>query len=102
MVYWTTVRQHGGVSLTETYHNEVYRTKHGFKEMHPHNPPPRKNKDFKPVLYGDFIGMLNFKLSEPWTLMRHFNDLLNESHHMPIKWIREAVKGAIYGAFLGH
>ena len=100
MVFWTNV-QTKDTAAGHTYQNEVYRHKYGFKELHVHNPPKRRNKDFKPVLYGDFIGMLNFKLSEPWALMRHAKDLLSESHHKPINLAKQFIKGFVVGSFLG-
>ena len=95
MVYWTSIHQQHKKDYG--YGVEEYRVKHGFKEMHVHNAPPRKNKDFKPVLYGDFIGMLNFKLSEPWGLLRHLPDLMNEQHQKPIQWVKAFLRGAVIG-----
>lgn len=98
---WTTIDQRsnkledGGI-----WNNDSYRVKNHFKELHVHNSPPRKNKDFKPVLYGDFIGMLNFKLSEPFAMLRHTNDLLEERHQLPIQWARAFIKGAFIGGTL--
>ena len=97
MVYWTAIKQKQ--SSEPTYHNETFRAKYGYKEMHVHNAPKRKNKDFKPVLYGDFIGMLNFKLSEPWALIRHAKDLWHEDHQMPIQWAKKFIHGAFVGAY---
>ena len=96
MVFWTSLPQNGNKATTIDG-NDSYRTKNGFKELHIHNSPPRKNPDFKPMLYGDFIGMLNFKLSEPWAMMRHFPDLVNEQHQKPILWAKSTIKGAIAG-----
>lgn len=100
MVYWTSHTN----STAQRYlidGNETYRAKHGFKELDVHNSPQRRNRDFKPMLYGDFIGMLNFKLSEPWALTRHLPDLINENHQKPIQWIRYTIKGAIAGFVYG-
>lgn len=99
MVYWTAINQ--GKPSDPNRMNETYREKYGFKELHIHNAPPRRNQDFKPTLYGDFIGMLNFKLSEPWALLRHIDDLYHEEHQAPIRWTKAALKGAFVGYMLG-
>lgn len=91
MVFWTSISQDKAIHRINS--NEDFRVRHHYKEMEVHNAPPRKNRDFKPVLYGDFIGMLNFKLAEPWGMLRHFDDLFEEKHHKPIQWIRAFVKG---------
>lgn len=96
MVYWTAINQEPG-KKGGSYYNESFRARHGYKEMHVHNAPPRKNKDFRPTLYGHFRGMLNFKLAEPWALMRHFNDLFEEEHQFPIQLIKSFIKGAAAG-----
>lgn len=99
MVYWTSIDQPS--KTAGQYSNESFRSRNGYKEMEVHNSPHRRNKDFKPVLYGDFIGMLNFKLSEPWALMRHFPDLVKEKHQKPIRWIRSVIAGGIIGFIAG-
>jgi len=100
MVFTTSIPQ-PGKTTQGIESNESYRLKHGFKELDVHNSPRRKNPDFKPMLYGDFIGMLNFKLSEPWALLRHFPDLINEQHQMPILWIKSIIKGGLVGGLVG-
>ena len=100
MVYWTAI-QNKGMSLDSRHHNETFRARNHYKETHIHNAPKRKNKDFKPVLYGDFVGMLNFKLSEPFAMIRHIKDLFTETHHMPLNWIYNFIKGATLGGFAG-
>jgi hypothetical protein len=100
MVYWTAL-ENKGKSQDTSMHNDTFRSRYGYKEMHVHNAPKRKNKDFKPVLYGDFRGMLNFKLSEPWALFRHGKDLWSEEHQLPIQWFKSFIKGAVVGAYYG-
>lgn len=100
MVYWTAIKNQGASDMHQ-YQNETYRARHGFKEMHIHNAPKRKNKDFKPLLYGDYIGMLNFKLAEPWALFRHLKDMFNEEHQMPLQYIKTGVRGAVVGVAFG-
>ena len=87
--------------LFSTHENESYRAKYGFKELHVHNAPERRNKDFKPALYGHFRGMLNFKHSQPWAIGRHLKDMFEEDHHIPIRYIKEAIRGAFVGLFGG-
>lgn len=99
MVYWTSIRQEK--PFFSTYENETYRVKHGYKELHVHNAPERRNKDFKPALYGHFRGMLNFKHSQPWAISRHLKDMFEEDHQIPIKYIKEAIRGALFGAVGG-
>ena len=100
MVFWTSL-SHPAKNSSSIESNETYRSKNGFKELDVHNNPQRRNSDFKPMLYGDFIGMLNFKLSEPWALLRHLPDLVNETHQKPIQWIKWTLSGAFYGFFYG-
>lgn len=84
------------------YENEVFRAKHHYKELHQHDPPYRRNRDFKPVGYGSFKGMPNYKHSEPWALMKNAKDLLHEEHHHPIKWIKKFLAGAYAGVVFGY
>jgi hypothetical protein len=79
----------------------VFRAKYGYKEVHQHNPPERRNRDFKPVNYGSFRGMLNFKNAEPWSLLKNLKDLKNEHHNHPIKWTKMFLFGASVGSVLG-
>jgi hypothetical protein len=96
MVYWTAHKQ-PAANDGSILGNEMYRVHNGFKELHVHNPPPRKNLDFKPMLFGDFRGMPNFKLSEPWSLFRNLGDLWHEDHQKPIIFIKSTLRGAICG-----
>lgn len=63
MVYHNVVRQ---PQPNDGSGNETYRAKQGFKELEVHNPPHRRNRDFKPVNYGSAKGMLNYKHAEAW------------------------------------
>lgn len=99
MVYHNAVAQ----SVTNpTYENETFRAKHGYKETHQHDPAYRRNRDFKPVPYGTFRGMPNYKHSEPYCLLKNMKDLTNEEHHHPIKWIKMGLKGALTGSIFGY
>jgi hypothetical protein len=84
------------------YSNEVFRSKNGFKEGHVHDPPYRRNQDFKPVGFGTFRGMPNFKHAEPYALLKSLKDLPNEKEHHPTKWIKAIVFGAFSGAIWGY
>ena len=92
MVYWTSIKQPSATD-NSVYGNEMMRLHSGMKESHIHNSPPRKNKDFRPMLFGDFRGMPNFKLSEPWGIFRNLGDMWHEDHQKPIQWIKSALKG---------
>jgi hypothetical protein len=99
MVFWTSIPQER--PFLSTYENETFRAKHGYKELRVHNAPERRSKDFKPALYGHFRGMLNFKHSQPWAISRHFKDLIEEDHQFAIRYIKEAIRGSIFGALAG-
>ena len=98
MVYTDTIKQ--GV-LDPAYQNEVFRARSGFKELHQHNPPQRRNRDFKPVNYGSFKGMLNFKHAEPFAQLKNLYELKDEHHNHPIKWTKVFLFGAFFGMVLG-
>ena len=49
-----------------SYANETFRAKAGFKEGHVHDAAYRRNRDFKPVPYGSFRGIPNYRHSEPY------------------------------------
>lgn len=94
MVYSNTIRQH---VIDPAYKNEHFRAKSHYKEAHTHDPPLRRNKDFKPVLYGSFRGILNFKTAEPFQILKNLKDLKNEHHQKPIKWLKTFIFGAAFG-----
>ena len=99
MVYHNAVAQ---VVSNPAYENETFRAKAGYKETHQHDPAYRRNRDFKPVPYGSFRGMPNYKHSEPYCLLKNMKDLSNEDHHHPIKWIKLGLKGALTGSIFGY
>lgn len=84
------------------YQNEVWRSRHHYKELHTHDPPLRRNRDFKPVNYGSFRGILNFKTSEPWGMLKNLKDLKDENHSHPIKWAKTFIFGALVGSVFGY
>lgn len=87
--------------MDPAYQNEVFRARAHYKELHQHNPPQRRNRDFKPVNYGSFKGMLNFKNAEPFSMLKNLRELRDEHHNHPIKWTKVFLFGAIYGVILG-
>lgn len=84
------------------YSNAEWRARKGYKEEHVHDPAGRRNRDFKPVPYGTYRGMPNYRHSEPFALLKNMKDIHYEEHNHCIKWIRTALKGAFVGSFLGY
>ena len=99
MVFTDTVVQK---YVDPAYENEVFRARNHYKELHQHNPPQRRNRDFKPVNYGSFRGILNFKHAEPWAIFKNLKDLREEHHNHPIKWAKAFIAGAFSGTLLGY
>lgn len=84
------------------YENETFRARHGYKESEAHDAPYRRNRDFKPVPYGSAKGILNYRHSEPFALMKNLKDLPRETHQKPIVYTKHFLKGAITGGFFGY
>lgn len=99
MVYHNAIAQ--SVS-NPAYGNETWRATHGYKEAHQHDPAYRRNRDFKPVTYGSYIGIPNYKHSEPYCLLKNMKDISREDHHHPIKWAKISLKGAFAGSVFGY
>jgi len=98
MVYTNTVKY----NIPEgAYGNEVWRQRHGYKEEHQHDAPMRRNRDFKPVPYGSFGGMPNYRHAEPWCQLKNIRDLGNEHSHFPTVWAKQFLFGATVGVVLG-
>lgn len=83
------------------YENETFRARNGFKEQHAHDAPFRRSRDFIPVTYGAYVGIPNYKHSEPYSLLKNIKDLVNEEHNHGIKYGKLALKGGILGAVFG-
>jgi len=99
MVFENVRKQH----ITDpSYANEHWRAKHHYKEGHVHDPPYRRNRDFKPVNFGTFKGIPNYKHAEPWAQFKNLRDIVHEEHHHPIKWIKTFLFGAITGGIIGY
>ena len=84
------------------YENEYFRARHGFKDADAPDPPYRRSRDFKPVPYGSAKGILNYRHSEPWALMKNMKDIPNETHQLPIVLSGKFLKGGLAGAVLGN
>eukprot|EP00349_Pseudokeronopsis_sp_Brazil_P006188 CAMPEP_0202960460 /NCGR_PEP_ID=MMETSP1396-20130829/4607_1 /ASSEMBLY_ACC=CAM_ASM_000872 /TAXON_ID= /ORGANISM="Pseudokeronopsis sp., Strain Brazil" /LENGTH=271 /DNA_ID=CAMNT_0049679693 /DNA_START=6 /DNA_END=821 /DNA_ORIENTATION=+ len=93
MVYENSRRQR---IIDPNYQNEVFRARHHYKEELVHDPPQRKNRDFKAVPYGSFRGMLNFKHAEPFLMLKSLKDIYREEHHHPIKWASSSLQEAYW------
>ena len=98
MVYSDTIKY---IPPEAAYADETWRQKHGYREMHQHNAPYRRNRDFKPVPYGTFGGMPNYRHAEAFCQMKNAKDMITEAHHFPTVWFKEFLKGAIMGVTLG-
>ena len=83
------------------YENETFRARHGYKDSEAHDPPYRRNRDFKPVPYGSAKGILNYRHSEPFALMKNLKDLPRETHQKPLVYTKHFLKGALVGGTLG-
>ena len=79
------------------YADDTWRAKHGFKEVHQHDAPLRRNRDFKPVTWGAARGMPNARHSEPWLNMKNLYSLWGDQFHHPTLWFKKAVFGAGVG-----
>ena len=84
------------------YENEVFRARSHYKETHVHDPPGRRSRDFKPVPFGTFKGMPNYKHAEPFCLLKNLKDLPEERHSHPIKWTKAFLFGALAGGMIGY
>ena len=98
MPYTNTVKQ----PISDArYADEHWRAHHGYKEVHQHDPPMRRNRDFKPVPWGAAVGMPNYRHSEPFLMLKNLKDLKNESANHPIRWIKQMSFGALVGFCVG-
>lgn len=98
MVYTNTIKY---LIPDPAYNDELWRSKHGYKEEHQHDAPKRRNRDFKPVPYGTFGGMPNYRRSEPFENLKNITDFKNEHHHFPTRWAKTFFHGALTGICFG-
>lgn len=89
------------VSDPAMYGDEIWRSQHGYKEIYTHDAPFRRNRDFKPVPYGTFGGMPNYRHSEPFCQLKNIKDFVDERQHHPTKWAKTFLFGAFAGVVLG-
>ena len=97
MVY----HNHIVTDMATGYENETFRARKGFKDAEAHDPPYRRNRDFKPVPYGSAKGILNYRHSEPFALLKNMRDLPRETHQKPIVYTKHFLKGALVGTWFG-
>jgi hypothetical protein len=76
----------------------MFRARHGYKEAHTPNQPIRRNRDFRAMQYGSARGILNFRHSEPYCLLKNVQDIAREDHNIVIRWTKQALIGALWGA----
>ena len=98
MVYTNTVKMH---ISDARYSDEMWRAKHGYKEIHQHDAPIRRNRDFKPVPWGAAVGMPNYRHAEPFLLLKNIKDIKNEHAHHPTKWAKTFLAGSMWGFVFG-
>jgi len=91
-----------GYGGDQDYASPMFRASHGFKENHQHDPPMRRNRDFKPVPYGSFRGFVNYRHSEPYCLLKNMKDITREDHSLLIIMGKAAFKGAFVGGLFGY
>jgi hypothetical protein len=54
------------------------------------------------VPYGSYKGILNFRHSEPYFLLKNMRDIVEEDHNIAIRWFKQAMKGGILGGYFGY
>lgn len=97
MVYSNTISQ----TTLPGYANETFRARHHYKETETPNSPFRRNRDFKPVPYGSAKGILNWRHSEPYCLLKNMKDIVYEESNVVIRWTKKAIVGSMLGAAAG-
>ena len=95
MVYSDSIQQ---FIYDRRYKNEHFRSKHGYKEEFVHARPHRKNRDFKPIHYGDFVGLPNYKHSEHFCHLKNTQDVFFERDNFAVRWGKAFIGGALFGA----
>lgn len=90
------------LKVEQSADNAHFRAKHGFKETQVHDPPPRRNNDFKPVHSWSAKGMPNYKHSEPFYLLKNLPQFFREEQNFVIRWAKRFLEGGVVGGFLGY
>lgn len=81
--------------------NSVWRAKNGYKEMEVHDPPPRRNNDFKAVHSWSAKGMPNYKHAEPFYLLKNMTQVWREESNPAIRWTKRVLYAGTFGAIAG-
>lgn len=81
--------------------NPTYRAIHHFKEAEVHDPPPRRNNDFKPVHSWSAKGLPNYKHSEPFYLTKNMTQFIREEQGFMFRWTKRFLEGAFFGFVVG-
>jgi hypothetical protein len=89
------------VASEPAYDDDHFRHEHGYKSNSIHAAPFRRNRDFKPVPYGAFGGMPNYRHAEPFALLKNAKDVIYEREQKAIKWAKYFVLGACAGVTFG-
>ena len=97
-MYQNTVKQKAS---TPEYEDEHFRATHGYKELNCPDPAARRNRDFKPVPYGTYGGLPNYRHAEPFMQIKNFKDIIHEQDHLVIKYIKTGLFGAATGVVFG-
>ena len=77
MVFSNTIRSYEA-ARDPAYANPEFRSRAGFKEVDTPNPPQRRNRDFKVLFNGDFIGYPKGRSSVPYQQLRNIRDIFEE------------------------
>ena len=87
--------------MAPVYDNPTFRQLYGFKDIEAHDPPFRCNRYFKQVSYDLAKGILNYRHSEPFALLKNMKDIPRETHQKPIVYSKLFLKGALLGTYFG-
>ena len=54
------------------------------------------------MTYGAYVGIPNFRHSEPYMFLKNIKDVVNEEHNIAISWTKAAARGFIAGSIIGY
>jgi hypothetical protein len=83
------------------YNNPTFRARQHYKEEEVHDPPARRNNDFKPVHSWSAKGMCNYKHAEPFYLLKNLGQFAREENNPGIRWIKRFIEGGLTTSMLG-
>ena len=52
--------------------------------------------------HGTYIGIPNFRHSEPYMFLKNIKDVFNEDHNIGVRWTKVALNGFGWGSVLGY